>query len=585
MDRVSFFKTLYQFCEGEIEIRPLPGEQGFFPIDGHKGIDSHCNNFAQSNLFFGVATRNGGGTKEHVVNIPAVWNDGDFKQTPREVLADKLKHFPFKPSIIVKSGGGVHLYWLLKEPAKYGDISIIEDINRRIAAALGGDTNSCDAARVLRVPDTLNYKYKPPRQCEVARIDNFYYDLSDFLEILPESNHKKTVVDNTEQKKPGWLQNDMAGVNEPGRNAAGARIAGYFINKLPAADVLTILQAWNLHNTPPLADKELQTIVKSVSRYQLEIATKSKVDISNVFDAARMVEAYQEHIANLKKNRFILGISEIDKRIRGVAGGEVLTILARSGSFKTAMLQNLLKNYVQNSAWAAVFFSIEMPVASVTERYFQILDGCTGREVESLFTDVTQSELKNKAVGQFVKDLKGFYSIPTRVSLSDIGAYVRLIETEKNVKVGVIGIDYLGLMDGPGANTYETISRLATGTKNIAKLLNIPVILLSQVSRKGGSGQSEISLDMGRDSGAIEEGADFVLGLWQKPRDEKDVDVWAEGLPAEKPQIDLICKILKNRKGSAGSTWKLELVAHAMQIGANAVPYEPKKSKKAKLSV
>ncbi len=365
----------------------------------------------------------------------------------------------------------------------------------------------------------------------------------------------------------------MTGVAEGDRNAAGTKVAGYWINKLPPSDVLTILQTWNLHNTPPLDDKELQIIVKSVSRYQPEIATKSKVDISNVFDAARMVEVYQQHIANLKKNRFILGISEIDKRIRGVAGGEVLTILARSGSFKTAMLQNLLKNYAQNSAWAAVFFSIEMPVASVTERYFQILDGCTGREVESVFTDTTQLEMKHASIGQFVKDLQRFFVIPTRVSLSDIGAYVRLIETEKNVKVGVIGIDYLGLMDGPGSNTYETISRLATGTKNIAKLLNIPVILLSQVSRKGGSGQSEIFLDMGRDSGAIEEGADFVLGLWQQPRAEKDIDVWAEGLPDEKTQIDLICKILKNRKGSAGTTWKLELVAHAMQIGSEAVPY------------
>jgi replicative DNA helicase len=185
-----------------------------------------------------------------------------------------------------------------------------------------------------------------------------------------------------------------------------------------------------------------------------------------------------------------------------------------------------------------------------------------------------------------VKDLRRFFVIPTRVSLSDIGAYVKLIEAEKDIKVGVIGIDYLGLMDGPGTNTYETISRLAVGTKNIAKLLNIPVILLSQVSRKGGSGQSEISLDMGRDSGAIEEGADFVLGLWQQPRDEKDVDVWAEGLPGEKTQIDLICKILKNRKGSAGTTWKLELAAHAMQIGANAVPFENKReSRKSKLSV
>jgi hypothetical protein len=46
--------------------------------------------------------------------------------------------------------------------------------------------------------------------------------------------------------------------------------------------------------------------------------------------------------------------------------------------------------------------------------------------------------------------------------------------------------------------------------------------------------------------------------------------------------MDLICKILKNRKGAAGSTWELELVAHAMQIGANAVPYQERKEPKSK---
>jgi replicative DNA helicase len=568
-----FFEILYQFCEGNIEIRPLPGKQGFFPLDDHKEIENHCKLFADKNLYFGVATRNGGGTKEHVANFPALWCDVDFKQTPRKILADRLKGFPFKPSISVNSGGGVHLYWLLKEPAQKTDIAKIEDINRRIAASLGGDANACDAARIMRIPGTLNRKYVPPRKCEATRFDNFYYDLNDFLEILPAAEQNDILKD-TSRHYTGWLQDLMAGVTDGCRNDAGTKIAGYYINKLSANDVLIILRTWNRSNTPPLEDKELQTIVKSISRYEPAIGKKAKVDISNVFDAAQMVEDYKRHIANSKKNRFILGIPEIDKRIRGVAGGEVLTILARSGSFKTAMLQNLLKNYAQNSAWASVFFSIEMPVASVTERYFQMLDGCTGQEVETMFSDSNQVAVKDSAIGQFVNDLKRFFVIPTRVTLSDIAGYVRLIEEEKCVKVGVIGIDYLGLMDGPGTNTYETTSRLATGTKNTAKLLNIPIVLLSQVSRKGGAGQTEISLDMGRDSGAIEEGADFVLGLWQQPTEKKDIDVWTNGLPVTDNQTDLICKILKNRKGSAGSTWKLELTAYAMLIGPSAVQVE-----------
>lgn len=560
MNTNDFLNKLYQFCEGQIEIRPLPGNPEFFNLDDFEGIDTHCSQYSKANLFFGVATRDGqGGGKENIVSIPCVWNDVDFKDTPRDVAAQKLKKFPFNPSIIVKSGGGIHLYWLLKEPAEKGDIATVEDINHRIADQLGGDHNSCDAARILRIPDTLNHKYKPARKCEVAQNNDFYFNLEDFTEILPESTYKSKQTA-TGAAQSNWLLEAMQGVDDGERNATGARLAGHWINKVSSKDVLTILSTWNQNNRPPLSAAEVETIVKSVSRYGRDVPTKSRVDISNVYDSERMLEEYKEYIKTLKQNRFITGIREIDKHIRGVAGGEVLTFIARSGSFKTASLQNLLKNYIQNSAWGAVFFSIEMPVASLAERYLQILDGCTGKEVEALFSDKGQTDIQEAAEIQFKKDLTGLYTIPTKVSLADITAYVQLIESTYNVRIGVLGIDYMGLMDGPGTNEYEIISRLSTGLKSTAKLLNVPVVVLAQVNRKGASGNVEITLDMGRGSGAIEEGADFVLGLWQVDNGDGK---------------DLICKILKNRKGPPGSCWKLDLNPQTLHIGHRAARYSP----------
>jgi replicative DNA helicase len=320
-------------------------------------------------------------------------------------------------------------------------------------------------------------------------------------------------------------------------------------------------------------DEPLESIVEYTDQSHSQLKHIRQSKLAEVYDSKRMVEAYRKYASSLKNNRFITGIHEIDKRIRGVAGGEVLTIIARAGSFKTAWLQNLLKNYINNSAWAAVFFSIEMPIASVTERYFEILDGCTGAEVETMYSDPEQASIKRAAEAEFIKDLKRLYVIPSRVSLHDVSKYIRLIESEYQVKVGVVGIDYLGLMDGPGQNEYEIVSRLARGIKSTAKLINLPVIVLSQVSRKGGSGEAEITLDMGRGSGAIEEGADFVLGLWQV---EKIVDV----VGADKPpkDYDLICRILKNRKGIKGSQWIIELDPSTLRFGSQAVPYEAEKA-------
>jgi len=284
---------------------------------------------------------------------------------------------------------------------------------------------------------------------------------------------------------------------------------------------------------------------------------KRGVCIENVYDAERCLEAYREYVKTLKQNRFITGIHEIDKRIRGVSGGEVLFIIARGGTFKTAILQNLLKNYVNNSSWGAIFFTIEMPIPAITERYHQIIDGSPGKDIEEFYrTDKDGVQgLVSDLERRFTQEIKNLYFVDVKVSVKDIIAYVRLVQNRKKIKVGLIGIDYLGLMDGEEQSEYEAVSNLARGMKDLAKLLNIPVVVICQTSRKAGSGNVEVTLDMGRGSGVIEEAADFILGLWQ------DGD-------------DLVCKILKNRKGPKGSSWVLDLNPENLRLGASARKWE-----------
>ena len=119
MDK-SFFQSLYSFCDiGKIEARALPSrKQQFFELEDISGIENFCRTNKPDNLYFGVALRkdDSSGGKDNISQMPAVWCDVDYKETPREVFIDRFKAFPFKPSIIVKSGGGIHYYWILKEP-------------------------------------------------------------------------------------------------------------------------------------------------------------------------------------------------------------------------------------------------------------------------------------------------------------------------------------------------------------------------------------------------------------------------------------------------------------------------------------
>ena len=99
----SFFQSLFTCCDdGRLETRKLPAkERGFYEVEDLSGIDVFCQSNQGQNLYFGVALRgkeNTGG-KDNITQIPAVWCDVDYKDTPRERFIELYKTFPFKPSI------------------------------------------------------------------------------------------------------------------------------------------------------------------------------------------------------------------------------------------------------------------------------------------------------------------------------------------------------------------------------------------------------------------------------------------------------------------------------------------------------
>jgi len=175
-----------------------PGYPYSYPSELDKLIEDANRFSGKVHVFMGVCLRRekwktgSRGTKKNTLSSMCVWADIDFKETPREEALKKIKEFPLKPSIVVKSGGGVHLYWLLKEPAVGTDLeSRIEGINKVFVNILGADRQSIDLARVLRIPGTLNLKkeYDPPRLCEISLPGwnpNLRYTLDNFDDFSPE---------------------------------------------------------------------------------------------------------------------------------------------------------------------------------------------------------------------------------------------------------------------------------------------------------------------------------------------------------------------------------------------------------------
>lgn len=139
-----------------------------------------CALGARTDTYFGVLPRLcARGSRDAVGQAHVAWVDCDTAEA-----AARLTAFAPAPSLVVRSGSshGRHAYWLLDRPVPP---PAIEQLNRRLAAALDADPAAVDAARILRVPSTTNFKYEPPGVVRLQRCSDARVDLAELSAALP----------------------------------------------------------------------------------------------------------------------------------------------------------------------------------------------------------------------------------------------------------------------------------------------------------------------------------------------------------------------------------------------------------------
>lgn len=159
------------------------------------------------NCYFGIhPTRARGAdsyTRAKVADIALInclYAEVDNLQTPEEVqecIDWLLEDMPCRPSLIIWSGGGLHIYWLLDAPFALDSDAARERAilaQRAIVAYIGGDIAVHDLARVLRVPGSINHK--PERGGAVCAIRHWQPDDVSTLDEL-EAMLTKQIADLT----------------------------------------------------------------------------------------------------------------------------------------------------------------------------------------------------------------------------------------------------------------------------------------------------------------------------------------------------------------------------------------------------
>ena len=241
------------------------------------------------------------------------------------------------------------------------------------------------------------------------------------------------------------------------------------------------------------------------------------------------------------------GFAKFDEMTGGLHGGELLILAARPSMGKTALALNIAQHVATHPQMRkpVAVFSLEMSSASLLTRLLcsaarvdqhkfraGYLNADERRKLQVALADLTDSPL-------FLDDTAG-------VNLMDIHSKLRRMQAEHGLSLVVI--DYLQLMSSRGRteNRNQEVSAISRGLKLMAKDLNVPFLVLSQLSRAAETriGDHKPQLSDLRDSGSIEQDADLVAFIFREEvykRDREDL----RGL------ADLI--VAKQRNGPIGN--------------------------------
>jgi len=212
------------------------------------------------------------------------------------------------------------------------------------------------------------------------------------------------------------------------------------------------------------------------------------------------------------------GFYDLDSFTQGFQKSDLIIIAGRPSMGKTALALNIGLNTIKESNKPVLFFSLEMSKEQLTYRLL------------TNETDISNLRLKTGnlyrddwvKLNQTIKTLAAlplFIDDTPNVSIPDIKTKIKKIIFEQN-NLGLVIIDYLQLMQTSNnqiVNRTQEISQITRSLKNIAREFNVPIIVLSQLSRNVESrvNKRPILSDL-RESGSIEQDADLVLMLYRE---------------------------------------------------------------------
>ncbi|MEN9918324.1 MAG: hypothetical protein RL662_760 [Bacteroidota bacterium] len=266
--------------------------------------------------------------------------------------------------------------------------------------------------------------------------------------------------------------------------------------------------------------------------------------------ASQAIDEAEQRVTNYrngKTNGIHTGSHSLDKITGGWQNGDLIILAARPAMGKTALALNILEAAATSGNDVALF-SLEMKGERLVDRLILQKTGILDWRYK-------QGSLSDTELAQVADTSSYLYRLPVYIddhssqTIARIKAKCRLLKKKNKCKL--IIIDYLQLAEGDteSNNREQEVARISREAKKMAKSLDVPVIMLSQLNRSlEARTDKRPQLSDIRESGAIEQDADMVMFIHRPDYYGQKLMHCNDEVPNG---IELI--IAKYREGATGS--------------------------------
>ncbi len=217
------------------------------------------------------------------------------------------------------------------------------------------------------------------------------------------------------------------------------------------------------------------------------------------------------------------GFADVDKLLGGLQRSDLIILGARPSMGKTSLILNIAHTAAQRlvdgqEGGAAVgFFSLEMSAEQLVQRMTASVAGISSQQIANGQLSDRDENRMAQAAGKLA-DLPLHIDDGVALSIQEMRARARQMKRQHGI--GLIVIDYLQLATAPSKraeqNRVQEVSDISQGLKQLARELDVPVLVASQLSRSLESRDNKRpQLSDLRESGSIEQDADVVWFLYR----------------------------------------------------------------------